>query len=207
VGLLERARLGVLDHAQEGRRLQLSLQVLDPSARADAPLSTRPRSRGAWYEYLTPPWARLQALALFTAAASASGDKRAFFASEGFVEQDLLRAALSQHSGQCCTYLRGYQPNATVGDQYHLLSVEYRSPLLWIERGSATFPIYVRASMARCSATRRGVLRRAQRSGHPHQRRRRAAAFQATLIYYIAAEVQLGVARASRRAGATRSTS
>jgi len=126
--------------AQEGRRLQLSLQVSDPSLGGRFHTT---EVTWAWYEYLTPPWARLQALALFYSGGIGIGDKRAFFGLGGFVEQDLLRA-LFLNQRQCCTYLRGYQPNATVGDQYHLLSVEYRSPLLWIERGSATFPIYVR---------------------------------------------------------------
>ena len=35
-------------------------------------------------------------------------------------------------------------PDNFVGDTYHMLSVEYRAPLVWIEHGYRTFPLYLR---------------------------------------------------------------
>ena len=41
-------------------------------------------------------------------------------------------------------YLRGFPSQAFVGNQYHLLNLEYRHELAEIERGLQTLPIYVR---------------------------------------------------------------
>lgn len=61
----------------------------------------------------------------------------------GFPESmDYLRAALlSTRPGQ--PKLRGYSPGATYGDQYHVLNVEYRFPIVWLERGYEALPFYL----------------------------------------------------------------
>ncbi|HEY2729470.1 MAG TPA: hypothetical protein VGK52_05970 [Polyangia bacterium] len=183
--------------AQEGRRLQLTLQISDPSLGGRFHTT---EVTWAWTEYMTPPWARLQALAILYSGGVGIGDKRAFFGLGGFVEQDLLRA-LFLNQRQCCTYLRGYQPNATVGDQYHLLSVEYRSPLLWIERGSATFPMYVRRVHGALFSDAGEAFVGALKLGDIRTSVGAELRLEATLIYYIAAEIQLGVARGLAKGG------
>lgn len=181
---------------QEGRRLQLSLQVSDPSlgGRFHTTVVT-----WAWAEYLTPPWARLQALALSYSGGIAS-DNRGVFGVGGYVQQDVLRSVFL-NKRQCCTFLRGYQPNAMVGDQYHLLSAEFRSPLLWIERGYDTFPIYLRrlygAAFVDSGAAFFGALRPGDiRYGVGGELR-----FQFKIIYYVESEVQLGFARGLSEGG------
>ena len=57
---------------------------------------------GVWQEYLTPPWARLHALALLWSGGIGIGDKRDFFGLGGFFEQDILRT-LFLGRPQCCT--------------------------------------------------------------------------------------------------------
>src|SRR5262249_49097034 len=126
--------------AQEGRRLQLSLQISEPAL--GGRFHTTEVS-WAWTEYLTPPWARLHALALLYSGGVGIGDKRAAFGLGGFVEQDLVRSIFLNRR-QCCLFLRGYPASSVVGDQYHLASLEYRAPLVWIERGYGTFPLYLR---------------------------------------------------------------
>jgi hypothetical protein len=183
--------------AQEGRRLQLSLQVSDPS------LGSRFHTTEvtwAWTEYLTPPWARLQALALTYSGGVGIGDKRAFFGLGGFVDQDLVRS-LFLNRRQCCTFLRGYKPNTAVGDQFHLFSAEFRSPLVWLERGYATFPIYLRrfhgALFTDAGNAFYGRFRPQDlRYGVGGELR-----FQFTLAYYIDADLQLGVARGLSKGG------
>jgi hypothetical protein len=125
---------------QEGRFVRLDLRYSDPA------LGGRFRTTqlvGSWQEYLTPPWARLHALALLWAGGVGIGDKRQFFGLGGFFEQDLLRA-IFLNQPQCCTFLRGYPANSFVGDSYQIVSAEYRAPLLRIERGYQTFPAYFR---------------------------------------------------------------
>jgi Tol biopolymer transport system component len=183
--------------SQEGRHLQLSLLLSDPS------LGSRFHTTEitwAWTEYLTPPWARLHALALLYSGGVGIGDKRAVFGLGGFVDQDLVRT-LFRNRRQCCTYLRGYQPNAAVGDQYHLFSAEYRSPLLWIERGYETFPVYLRRLYGAVFADAGNAFFGRFR---PQDLRYGVGAelrFQFNLVYYLESELQLGVARGLSKGG------
>jgi len=125
---------------QEGRSLALSLTVSDPSIGSKFHTTI---VNWNWREYLTPPWARLHALALLYAGGVGIGDNRSIFALGGFEHQDLVRALFYQRR-QCCLFLRGYPVGFVSGDQFHLFSSEYRAPLLMIERGYSTFPIYLR---------------------------------------------------------------
>jgi Tol biopolymer transport system component len=183
---------------QEGRRLQLSLQISDPSLGARFHTT---EVTWAWTEYLTPPWARLQALALSYSGGIGIGDKRAVFGIGGYVEQDLLRS-LFLNRRQCCTHLRGYAPNVVVGDQYHLLSIEYRSPLLWIERGYSTFPVYLRRLYGAAFVDAGAAFFGALHPGDIHYGVGGELRFQFKLFYYVESEVQLGVARGLSKGGA-----
>jgi Tol biopolymer transport system component len=183
---------------QEGRRLQLSWQISDPSLGGRFHTT---EFTWAWTEYLTPPWARLQALALSYSGGIGIGDKRALFGVGGYREQDLLRSLFLNHR-QCCSYLRGYPPNTAVGDQYHLLSTEYRSPLLWIERGFSTFPIYLRRLYGAAFVDTGAAFFGALRPGDIHVGVGGELRFQFKLAYYIESEIQLGVARGLTKGGA-----
>jgi hypothetical protein len=125
---------------QQGRYVRVNLRFSDPTL--GGRFHTTEIS-GAWQEYLTPPWARLHALALLWSGGIGIGDKRDFFGLGGFFEQDVLKT-LFLGRPQCCTFLRGYPPNSFVGDHYQIASAEYRAPLLRIERGYKTFPAYFR---------------------------------------------------------------
>ena len=124
---------------QEGRGVSLNLRLSDPT------LGGRFRSTEvswSWTEYFTPPWARLHALALITQGGFGIGDKRQFFGLGGYASQDVLRGVLLNQ--QQFAFLRGYPVNVVSGDSYLVASGEYRAPLLWIERGYQTFPLYLR---------------------------------------------------------------
>ncbi|MBK6849159.1 MAG: hypothetical protein IPG96_17055 [Proteobacteria bacterium] len=90
------------------------------------------------------PWLDGHVLALRYGGGAARGDfrRRGYFFLGGFPGQDLVRAVIElQPLGGA--YLRGYDPGALFGDQYHLLNVEYRLPLLSFEHGLSTLPVYL----------------------------------------------------------------
>jgi Tol biopolymer transport system component len=176
---------------QEGRRLQLGLQLSSPELGSKFQTTELTWS---WTEFLTPPWARLHALAMIYAGGVGIGDKRALFGLGGFVEQDLVRSAFLNRR-QCCLFLRGYPAGSLVGDQYHLVSAEYRAPLLVIERSYATFPVYVRrvsgAAFVDAGNAFYGTFRASDlKVGVGGELR-----LEMHLAYYLPTEVQLGVAR------------
>jgi hypothetical protein len=129
---------------QEGRVIRMNLRFSDPTLGGRFHTTELTAS---WQEYLTPPWARLHALALLWSGGIGIGDKRDFFGLGGFFEQDTLRAIFLNRP-QCCTFLRGYPANAFVGDAYQIVSAEYRLPVFRIERGYETFPAYLRTLWA-----------------------------------------------------------
>ena len=103
--------------SQEGRVVRVNLRFSDPTL--GGRFHTTEIS-GAWQEYLTPPWARLHALALLWSGGIGIGDKRDFFGLGGFFEQDVLQTLFLSRP-QCCTFLRGYPPNSFVGDSYQIV--------------------------------------------------------------------------------------
>ena len=69
--------------------------------------------------------------------------RRGIFYVGGFPEaEDFLRAALlNARPGQ--PRLRGYSAGVSYGDQYHVLNMEYRFPIVWLERGYDALPFYL----------------------------------------------------------------
>lgn len=176
---------------QEGRVLSLNLGIADPSLGG--------RYHGtvlnwAWREYMTPPWARLHALGVLYSGGISIGDRHGLFGLGGYVEQDLLRS-LFLNQRQCCTYLRGYSPNVMVGDQYHLLSAEYRAPLLWFERGYSTFPLYLRRLNGAVFGDAGEAFFGSFKPGNIRYGVGAEVRLSAVLVYYIETELQIGFAR------------
>ncbi len=87
-------------------------------------------------------WAKNHTLLMSYQGGFSGGDlqRRGFFYLGGFpTSEDYLRAALlGARPGQ--PRLRGYEPGAFYGDQRHVINLEYRFPILWIERGYGTLP-------------------------------------------------------------------
>jgi hypothetical protein len=182
---------------QEGRRLQLQLVVADPSIGGRF---TTTQPTWSWTEYFTPPWARLHAFALLYGGGISIPPGRAVFGLGGFVEQDIVRN-LFLNRKQGPGFLRGYNSNAFVGDQFHVASLEYRLPLLWLERGYDTFPIYLRrlhgALFADAGNAFFGRFK-------PQDLRYGVGAelrFEMSLFYYIETQIQLGYARGLSKGG------
>jgi len=62
----------------------------------------------------------------------------------GIPRQDLASSIVNTLRSAGTGMLRGYQPGAFRGHQYHLANLEYRVPLWTIEKGPDSVPIYLR---------------------------------------------------------------
>jgi Tol biopolymer transport system component len=102
-----------------------------------------------WHEFVPIRWQRAgfrnHVLALSYAGGVAGGDPnhRGGFFLGGYPPQDLLKS-IYDFSRPGSATLRGYPYGSVGGDMFHLLNVEYRFPIMWIERGYQTFPFYMR---------------------------------------------------------------
>src|SRR5262249_45986617 len=99
--------------------------------------------------YVPVPWARQHVLALRAAAAISEGDypNRGLYYTGGFVNRPILNPATTDPNGllvgQASFVLRGYPALAFSGSPYHLYGVEYRFPLLTVDRAPSTLPLYL----------------------------------------------------------------
>jgi Tol biopolymer transport system component len=94
--------------------------------------------------YFPMPWARHHVLAFHAQGGATAGDygRRGAFALGGYTEiplPDAIRNLLIQPG----IALRGYPPGFVVGDGYQLFNVEYRFPILNVDRGVETLPAFL----------------------------------------------------------------
>jgi hypothetical protein len=66
------------------------------------------------------------------------------FALGGVPAQDVAQSIVDSTRAASIGYLHGYPARSAVGNQYHLLNLEYRQELWQIEHGISTLPIYFR---------------------------------------------------------------
>lgn len=74
----------------------------------------------------------------------ASGTGAGAFELGGVPQQDVVAALRDDTRVAASGYLRGYPARSAVGDQFHLLNLEWRQELWVIERGLASLPLYAR---------------------------------------------------------------
>lgn len=175
--------------SQTGRTLGVTLRLLDPALGG--------RLRGtqvswSWSEFLTPPWARLHALALLTQGGFGLGDRRDSFALGGYADQDVVRALLLNQ--QQFAFLRGYPVNAVTGDSYLVLTAEYRAPLLWIERGYQTSFAYLRRIWGTAFVDAGNAFQGRFDPGHLKTDAGAELHLELQLFWFIDTQVQLGAA-------------
>jgi hypothetical protein len=181
---------------QAGRSISLNLRLLDPALGG--------RFHGtevswSWTEYVTPPWTRLQVLALLTQGGFGIGDRRDFFGLGGYADQDVVRAMLLNQ--QQFAFLRGYPPNVVTGDSYVTAVAEYRAPLLWIERGYDTYPLYFRRIWGTMFAEAGDAFSGVFKAGNIKTDAGVEARLELQLFYYIDTQVQIGFARGFQSGG------
>ncbi len=128
---------------ERGRYIGLSASIAHPALGSQYTVYSL-RVTAVQYIGLPFPWwwAKNHTLSIGYDGGLSGGDlrRRGYFYVGGFpTSEDFLRAALlGARPGQ--PRLRGYQPGEFYGDQMHVLNLEYRFPLLWIERGYETLP-------------------------------------------------------------------
>ena len=94
--------------------------------------------------YVPMPIVRNHTMAFHLAGAAASGDypRRGLYYVSGFADTDLVQA-LRYSVFQGGYVLRGYKPLSFIGSQYHLFNFEYRFPIVAVDRGISTLPVFL----------------------------------------------------------------
>jgi hypothetical protein len=132
--------------SEEGRELSLSLGLGAPQVGSQYTVYS---ANWRYFEYVRVPWPsrylRNHVLALGYSGGISGGDlkRRGLFYLGGYPSQDLLKS-IYDFSRPGSASLRGYPYASVVGDQFHVWNFEYRFPILWLERGYQTFPVYFR---------------------------------------------------------------
>jgi hypothetical protein len=91
-------------------------------------------------------WGRTPVLSMRLVGGFRAGDlvRLGGFGLGGVPAQEVARSIVESIRTGSSGYLRGYPQRTVAGNQYHLLNMEYRQELLWVERGLATLPVYLR---------------------------------------------------------------
>ncbi|MBA3392317.1 MAG: PD40 domain-containing protein [Deltaproteobacteria bacterium] len=120
----------------------------------------------------------------------------------GIPPQDLVRAIIDSTRAGSTGYLRGYPARHIVGNQFHLLNLEYRQELWRIERGVGTLPFYVRRMhMALLSDTGTAFETEFVRERHLRASVGGALRVDAFFGYFVPGTFELGYARGLTEGG------
>jgi hypothetical protein len=119
--------------------------AVDLADRATGSDSTLVSLLGRGRAYVPMPWPEHHVLALAISGGASAGSfpRRGLFYVGGFTSQDVVETFVSSVR-QGAFVLRGYAPGAFSGAEYTLLNAEYRFPLLTVDRGVSTLPLFLR---------------------------------------------------------------
>jgi hypothetical protein len=126
---------------ERGYSMSLAFDLTDPVLGSDFEGFA---SNGDFTTYLTMPWLRHHSLALHAGGGISGGNfpgHGAYFIG-GFVDLpvvDTIRNSLIQGG----IVLRGYQPGSVGGRNYVLGNAEYRFPIVNVDNGDSTLPIFL----------------------------------------------------------------
>jgi Tol biopolymer transport system component len=126
---------------EKGIQAGVTLDVSDPALASD---TTGYAAAFNFAMYETMPWLRHHALALHAGGGVSGGDLGGHgpFYVGGFIDLpvvDVVRNNLIQGGIQ----LRGYPTLAEIGRYYALMNAEYRFPIVNVDRGPSTLPIFL----------------------------------------------------------------
>jgi outer membrane protein assembly factor BamA len=134
---------GTLEGISPERGLTLSLGVDfgDPAIGSETTLRA---VQGSIATYLENPWVYHHVLALALSGGSSGGSypRRGLYSTGGFADRPVLEAYTSGLL-QSAFVLRGYRPGQFSGLEYALANAEYRFPLLFVDRGISTLPVFL----------------------------------------------------------------
>lgn len=128
--------------AQKGWSATVSLDVQDPAIGSD--FHALELSYGFDLFVPNPLWDR-HVLAFLVDGAIALSERRSprRYAIGGNRPQDVLTSAVLQTQRRDFV-VRGYPPSVTTGSQYQVLNLEYRFPILDLDEGFSTVPVFLR---------------------------------------------------------------
>ncbi|MCA9659340.1 MAG: PD40 domain-containing protein [Myxococcales bacterium] len=129
---------------QTGRRASMRVVLIDPHLGGDY---GDVQVTAAYTEYVKMPWRGRHVLAMRLGAGASAGGfgRRGAFFLGGFGQQgDLLRSLIALSSNFELGALQGYAPSAVSGQYFGILNLSYRVPLVDVERGLGTVPLFFR---------------------------------------------------------------
>lgn len=150
-GLLASARVGYFYSnvegstygisAERGFSLGLGFDFAAPALGSEATLTA---FMGSLTSYFRMPWHPHHVLALAASGGASGGTypRRGLFSTGGFADQPAFDVYTSGVQ-QSAFVLRGYAPGQFVGTEYLLLNAEYRFPVLYVDRGISTLPVFL----------------------------------------------------------------
>lgn len=123
-----------------GRSIGVGVALADPAIGSQFRVVTL---TWAITQYVPLPWLEHHVLALRYAGGISGGDlgRRGIFGVGGFPTIPVL-SGLSAPPQLGGAALRGYAPNDRIGSQYHLAQLEYRFPIVRINAGIFTLPVF-----------------------------------------------------------------
>lgn len=140
--------------AERGMSLSLYLERFDQHIGSDLAGSVA-SARAFTYQPL--PWKHHHVLALGATLGASEGPATGGFSLGGYQDSPLL-ASILNGVPQSRLSLRGYASGQFEGSHLALLQSEYRLPLLWVDRGLATLPIFLRGFSAAFGADYGGAF-------------------------------------------------
>jgi hypothetical protein len=127
--------------AEKGFNLSTSLDVSRKGFGSDYDATVATYSAGA---YFPMPWLAHHVLALHAEGGATMGTfgRRGAFAVGGFYDQGLFNSLRNLLYAPSIA-LRGYKPGAFAGNSFQLFNAEYRFPILNIDHGYQTMPVFI----------------------------------------------------------------
>jgi hypothetical protein len=159
-----------------------------------------------WQEHAPMPWRRKgfedHVLYLAYSGGIAGGDpsRRGFYYLGGYPPQDLLKS-IYDFSRPGSAALRGYGYAAQSGDQFHVVNLEYRFPIAWIEWGYEHFPLYLRRLHAKAFVDYGGAFTGPFRWDNLRVGVGGELILELTYAWYYGAALQLGYAYGASAGG------
>ncbi len=190
---------------ETGRYLSLSLGI---SARPLGATYDTFYASWLWEEFVRIPWPlralRNHVLAISYTGGITGGDAahRGAFAIGGYPAQNLLKS-IYDFSRPGSATLRGFGFESLVGQQFHALNVEYRFPIVWIEHGYQTFPLYLQRLHGRVFADYGGAFDGTFSFDKLHLGLGAEAIVELTYAWYYPAALQFGYAHGFGTVGGT----
>lgn len=130
--------------AERGQSLSLFLERFDRHIGSDLEGSV---ASARVFTYHPMPWRHHHVLALGATVGASEGPATGGYALGGYQNSPLLTSILNGLP-QSRLSLRGYASGQFEGSHLVLLQSEYRFPLLWVDRGLATLPVFLRGFSA-----------------------------------------------------------